>query len=136
MRYTVDVENNREVWYKENTKEYHRENGPAYILYYENGAKQFENYHLNNKLHNENGPASIHYDMDGNLTYQQWSTKRKFHNENGPARIWYNKDGSIKDRQWWIDDKQLTEEEFNNRKKSCGGKVVEIEGKKYKLVEV
>ena len=31
---------------------------------------------------------------------------------------------------------ELTEEEFNNRNSSCEGKVVEVDGKKYKLTSV
>jgi hypothetical protein len=39
-------------------------------------------------------------------------------------------------KEWWINGKHLTEAEFNARTKSCNGKVVEIDGKKYKLQEV
>jgi len=30
----------------------------------------------------------------------------------------------------------MSEEEFNLKTKSCAGKIVEIEGKKYRLIEV
>ena len=40
-------------------------------------------------------------------------------------------------KSWWLNGEKLTEAEFNRRmNKPCSGKVVEIEGVKYKLVEV
>ena len=62
-----------------------------------------------------------------------YNSKGQFHREDGPAREWYN--GS---KEWWLNGENLTEAEFNNRtnKTSCIGKVVEIDGKKYKLTEV
>ena len=60
-----------------------------------------------------------------------WYLNGKAHREDGPATVWA--DGT---KQWWIDDKELTEQEFNQRMSSCDGKVVEIEGKKYKLQEI
>ena len=53
------------------------------------------------------------------------------HREDGPAIEWA--DGA---KEWHINDKRLTEAEFNARTKSCDGRVVEIDGKKYKLQEV
>jgi len=38
-------------------------------------------------------------------------------------------------KEWYLNGEDLTEKEFNSRK-SCNNKVVEIDGKKYKLVEV
>ena len=55
----------------------------------------------------------------------------KFHRTDGPACDYG--DGDI---SWYIDDEKLTEEQFNNRVKSCEGKIVEIDGKKYKLTEI
>ena len=61
-----------------------------------------------------------------------WYLNGKRHREDGPAVEWAS--GS---KEWYLNGEQLTEEEFKNRmKKSCSGKVVEIEGVKYKLVEV
>ena len=36
-------------------------------------------------------------------------------------------------KKWYINGKQLTEEEFNKQRSCCTGKVVEIDGKKYRL---
>ena len=61
-----------------------------------------------------------------------WYLNGKRHREDGPA--FEGADGS---KAWWLNGERLTEEEFNQRmNKPCSGKVVEIEGVKYKLVEV
>jgi hypothetical protein len=40
--------------------------------------------------------------------------------------------------EWWLGDEELTEQEFNERtnQNNCAGKIIEIDGRKYKLVEV
>lgn len=65
-------------------------------------------------------------------------------NDNGATR-WYNEEGRYHredgpaiesaggSRYWYINDKRLTEEEFNNRKKPCIGKKVIIDGIEYTL---
>ena len=45
-----------------------------------------------------------------------------------PTLIWYHKDGSIELEQWYKDGF-----EYIPQKDSCHNKVVEIDGKKYKL---
>ena len=61
-----------------------------------------------------------------------WYLNGKRHREDGPA--FEGADGS---KYWYLNGEQLTEAEFNKRmNKPCSGKVVEIEGVKYKLVEV
>jgi hypothetical protein len=89
-----------------------------------NGNK---NWLLNGKLHREDGPAIE--DASGN---KFWWLNGERHREDGPAIEWA--DG---DKEWYLNDEELTEAEFNNRMiKSCIGKLVDIEGVKYKLVEV
>ena len=57
-----------------------------------------------------------------------WETPR----EDGPGIEWAS--GT---RKWYLNGTQLTEAEFNARQHpTCNGKVVEIDGKKYKLMEV
>ena len=63
---------------------------------------------------------------------KKWYLNGKLHREHGPAieRV----DGY---KEWVLKGERLTEEEFNQRmNKPCSGKVVEVEGVKYKLVEV
>ena len=61
-----------------------------------------------------------------------WYLNGKRHREDGPA--FEGADGS---KYWYLNGEQLTEAEFKNRmNKPCSGKVVEIEGVKYRLEEV
>jgi len=62
---------------------------------------------------------------DGN---RHWFLNGRLHREDGPAIEW--SDGS---KFWYLDGKLVTEQEV--MKSSCSGKIVEIDGKKYKLEE-
>jgi hypothetical protein len=91
----------------------------------DNGDKSW---YLDGKLHRTDGPA-IEY-ADGS---KSWFLNDKCHRIDGPAVEWA--DGS---KSWYLDGKQLTEAQWLEAvqpKPSCAGKVVEIDGKKYKLVE-
>ena len=57
-----------------------------------------------------------------------WYLNCELHREDGPAIE--EADGY---KAWFLNGNRLSEEEFNQRKDSCVGKVVEIDGKKYKL---
>lgn len=63
---------------------------------------------------------------DGN---RHWFLNGRLHREDGPAIEW--SDGS---KFWYLDGKLVTEQEV--MKSSCSGKIVEIDGKKYKLEEI
>ena len=100
-----------------------------YITYevrvYTNGAKYW---FLNGNTHREDGPAVER--LDGT---KEWWLNDKRHREDGPACEWAN------DRkEWWLNGEKLTEEEFISRTSnaSCIGKVIEIDGRKYKLTPV
>jgi len=83
-------------------------------------------YNLEGKLHREDGPA-IEY-ADGDKSYL---INGKRHREDGPAVEYENGNKS-----YYINDVLLTEDEFYNRNKTCEGKVVEIDGVKYKLSKI
>ena len=103
--------------------------------YYSNGQLLSEEYLINGKFHNPNGPAYRYWHSNGQLKYEQYLIKGGFHNPNGPAyRRWYS-NGQLAYESYYIDGKELTKEKFENRNQSCNGKVIKIEGKKYKLVE-
>jgi len=96
------------------------------VKVYENGNKFW---YLNNKHHREDGPAIEFADGD-----KSWYLNGKRHREDGPAI-----ESSCGFRQWYLNDEQLTEEQWRAKvqpQPSCDGKVVEIDGKKYKLMEV
>jgi hypothetical protein len=98
----------------------HREDGPA--LEFANGHKSW---HLNGDLHREDGPAVEWANGD-----KMWWLNGKYHREDGPAveRV----DG---DKVWFLNGKELTEKEHQDQTQTCTNKVIEIDGKKYKLVE-
>ena len=83
-------------------------------------------WYINDQRHREGGPA-----IESANGSKHWYINDRLHREDGPAIEWPNGDKS-----WYINGKFLTEAEFNARTKSCDGKVVEIDGKKYKLQEV
>jgi len=107
-------------WYNLEGK-LHREDGPA--IEYKGGDKY---YYLNGKFHREDGPAVELANGD-----KYFYINGKLHREDGPA-IEY-KNGY---KAYYINGVNLTEEEFNSRTKTCEGKVVEIDGVKYKLTKV
>jgi hypothetical protein len=65
---------------------------------------------------------------------KKWFLNGKLHREDGPAVEWA--DGT---KRWYFNDVKLSETEWRKRvqevKAPCVGKVVEIDGVKYKLVE-
>jgi len=82
---------------------------------------------LDGKRHRTNGPA-IEY-ADGN---KFWYVDGKQHRVDGPAIEWA--DGS---KSWYLDGKRLTQAQWLEAvkpKPSCVGKMVEIDGVKYRLV--
>ena len=117
--YTVIVNSDGTIWWcKEGTTQLHREGGPAIEL--SDGTKKWW---INGKRHREDGPA-IEW-ADGT---KEWYVNGELHREDGPAVE--RADGI---RRWYVDGKQLTEQEFNNKTNDCDGRVVEIDGQKYKL---
>jgi len=84
---------------------------------------------LNGKRHREDGPAIERFNGD-----KEWYLNGNLHREDGPAIEHAN--GT---KEWWFNDEELTEDEWRAKvqpQPSCDGKVVEIDGKKYKLTEV
>jgi hypothetical protein len=122
--YKVTVDNHKTIrWYNDKGK-FHRLDGPA--IEYANGAKVW---YVNGKQHRLDGPA-IEY-VDG---HKSWFVDGKRHRLDGPAIEYAG--GS---KSWYVDGKKMTEKEFNEYTKpkpSCEGKVVEVDGKKYKLVSI
>jgi hypothetical protein len=110
-------------WYDDGKR--HRKDGPA--IEYANGDKSW---YANGKHHREDGPA-----IEWATGDKFWYDDDKFHRENGPAIEHANGD-----KEWYLNDKKLTHEQFlahtKPKQASCAGKVVEVDGKKYKLVEV
>ena len=85
-------------------------------------------WYLNDKLHRVDGPAC----EDANGT-KRWFLNGKLHRTDGPAVEYAN--GT---KYWYLDGKELTQAQWLEAVKpkvtSCVGKLVEVDGVKYKLV--
>ena len=80
-------------------------------------------------LHRIDGPAAEY--KNG---YKEWYFEDKFHRVDGPAIEFVSGE-----KQWWLNGKLLTEAEhkaLTAQKPTCDGKIVEIDGQKYKLTLV
>jgi hypothetical protein len=109
-------------WYVDGER--HRLDGPA--IECANGHKEW---YVDGERHRLDGPA-IEY-ADG---YKSWYVNGERHRLDGPA-IEYA-DGY---KSWYVNGKKMTEKEFNEYikpKPSCEGKVIEVDGIKYKLTAV
>jgi hypothetical protein len=95
------------------------------VKVYPNGGKSWW---LNGNLHREDGPAIENSNGD-----KSWYLNGKLHREDGPA-VERSNGGKL----WYLDGKELTEQEHKaaTSKSPCEGKIVEIDGKKYKLMGV
>jgi hypothetical protein len=73
------------------------------------------------------------YTVKVTKNYVAWYLNGKLHRTDGPAIE--HSDG---DKEWYLNGIELTEEEFNERTNPCtiNNKTVEIDGTKYKLMEV
>ena len=125
--YRVEVGAGNEIWRDENGS-FHREGGPA--CKHANGDKVW---FWHGKYHREDGPA-LEY-TDGTKI---WYVHNERHREDGPAyegfdghKVWYLHDKLFVDEEDWEQAKQA-----KVSPPSCEGKIVEIDGEKYKLTSV
>jgi len=110
--------------------------GEYIVEYYDNGNICREEYWLNGKLHRENGIAYKSWFDNGNICREEYFSNGKLHRENGIAFKGWFENGNICSEEYYINGKFLTKEQFDNRNNSCNNKIVEIDGKKYKLKEI
>ena len=92
----------------QNNKPIHR------IEYYdkEKTKKHFESWKLNGKYHREDGPAFIEYRNDGSIWSKHYCINGKFHREDGPAFIEYNSNGNIASERYYINGIESSKEEY------------------------
>ena len=121
--YKVIVDEDKTIiWYNEKDQ-IHRLDGSA--IEHADGSKAW---YINGKLHRLDGPAIE--SVDGT---KAWWVDGKLHRLDGPAY-----ESADDTKAWFVKGKYMTEEEFNEYikpKPSCEGKVVEVDGIKYKLVK-
>jgi hypothetical protein len=144
--YKVTVDENKNIRWFNDKGELHRLDGPAI-----EGANGYKAWFVDGKRHRLDGPAFEW--SDGS---KEWWVDGKQHRLDGPAferadgfKAWYiddklhRLDGPAIEyangyKEWWVDDKKMTEKEFNEYikpKPSCEGKVVEVDGVKYRLIK-
>lgn len=133
-RVEYDTDTKNEKWYYQN--QLHREDDyPAVIIRTTSDSLNIrEEWWVQGKLHRGNGRAAICYK---NGTYEWWVDGQR-HREDGPAIEFPG--GKV---EWWLNGEQYNSKEdftaeLEKRKsvETCNGKIVEIEGKQYKLVEI
>jgi len=110
--------------------------GEYIVEYYDNGNIRNEQYRLNGELHNKNGIALKSWHENGNICREEYRLNGKLHNPNGIAYKSWFENGNIWAEEYYINGKKLSKEQFDNRNNSCNNKIVEIDGKKYKLKEI
>ena len=94
------------------------------VKVYDDGTKRWR---FNGNLHREGGPA-VEY-ANGS---KAWYLNGEFHRQDGPAIE--RADGT---KKWYLNGERLTEEEWRAKvQPSCEGRLIEIDGKTYKLMEV
>ena len=121
IKYEVVVDDDGDKYWYVNG-ELHREDGPA--VEHADGGKEW---YLNGNLHRTDGPALEYADGD-----KYWYVNDKLHRTDGPA-VEYA-DGT---KEWYLNGKELTEAQWREQTKpkaSCEGRVVEVEGVRYRLV--
>jgi len=125
--YKVEVdENGNTFWYNQQGK-FHREGGlPA--IEYADGDKFW---YVNGQLHREGGLHTIEF-ADGG---KAWYVNDQLHREGGLPAVELANGGKV----WYVNGHHVTEEQAKamfSKPATCDGKVVEIDGKKFKLMEV
>ena len=92
------------------------------VKVFKDGSKSW---FLGSKRHREDGPA-----IEGADGTKHWLLHGRLHRDDGPAIEYVNGD-----KHWFLNGKEVTEQEVV-MKSSCSGKIVNIDGKKYRLEEI
>jgi len=123
-RYTVWSDGSSTYWLQ--NKMPSRRGGPAVEC--ADGRKE---YWLNGKRHNLNGPAKSTVERD------DYYVDGQLHREDGPA-VEYHSEKLAHYNEYWLRGTYLTKEKFDLAiaAEYRDGKVIELDGKKYKLTEV
>ena len=127
VTYKVEVTGFGTTYWYNQQGQLHREGGlPA--IERANGGKEWL---VNGQFHREGGLPAIEFANGG----KQWLFDGKLHREGGLPAVEYANGGKV----WYVNGQLVTEDQAKdmfNKPASCAGKVVEIDGKKYKLEEI
>lgn len=78
----------------------HRADGPAKILYGNDGQVLFEEWYKNGILHRTDGPAQRSFYMDGSLKSEKWIRNGEAFGRDTPIEIQYHENGNIRLEKW------------------------------------
>ena len=120
--YKVTVDKNKTTRWYNDKEQLHRLDGPA-----QEWVDGHKSWWVEGKLHRLDGPA-----IECASGYKEWYVEGKLHRLDGPA---IESNGH---KEWYVEGELMSEKEFNayiKPKPSCEGKVVEVDGIKYKLVK-
>lgn len=90
----------------------HRENGPTFMMYNQDGTPRYEEWHRDGLIHRVDGPADIIYHPDGRKRSEKWYLDGLQHRESGPSTTIWNENGKVVEQRWYLDGVELTEEAF------------------------
>lgn len=90
--------------YTNQNGEYHREDGPARIVYYKGGQIKEEAYFLNGEYHRIGAPAMIKYRKDGTICEQSYEQHNMLHREDGPAYQTFFADGQLYNQVYYLNN--------------------------------
>lgn len=143
--YKVTVDKEKTIRWYNDKNQLHRLDGPAI-----EGANGYKAWYVEGKCHRLDGPA-----VEYTNGHKEWWVEGKFHRLDGPAieyadgdKVWcvegkrHRLDGPAVEyadgyKSWYVEGKLMTEEQFNAYfKPACEGKVVEVDGIKYKLTAI
>ena len=96
------------------------------VCVYSNGHKYW---YLDGQRHHTDGPAVEFANGD-----KEWYLNGQRHRTDGPAIEYANGN-----KEWYVNGQYLTEAEFiakTTLKPSCESKIIEVDGKKYRLTEI
>ena len=91
------------VAYVNKNMEFHREDGPARIIYYKSTGKiKEESYLINGEYHRDDEPAIIKYRSNNTICEECYERHNILHRTDGPAYITYYPNGEISNSIYYL----------------------------------
>lgn len=88
---------------------YHETGKPAVTVYRTDGTPKFEWWFVADEAHRVGGPAYVYYHQDGGRL-ERWYRHNQRHRTDGPAIIERSGDGGVLKAEWWLGGKDVTAE--------------------------
>jgi len=102
----------------------HREDGPAYQHFHENGKLEQIEYCIDGKRHRLDGPAVQKFHLSGRLYFEAYYKHGSFHREDGPALIEFKLNGDLDTEEFWLNGQQVAFKLWKDRVKA---KTIEVD---------